>query len=334
MAAAPSADAAASHGARDSKDSQDSRDSHEMLAVVRADGRTSLSRVRRPTLAAPDDVIVRVAFAGVCRTDLRVADGGAAVSEPRILGHELAGVVEEAGPRASVARGARVSIDPYVACRACAGCAREAPCEAPAMLGLDLDGAFGSHVRVPAASLVPLPDDVPLDVGAFVEPVAATLAILRASIARADRGVVLGRGRIARLAYDVLRAKGFERVALHDPERDASLPASSFDFAVETALDAATVACAARLVRPRGRIVLKSRAGAPLAIDFGPLLRKEIALEPVWYGDFREAAALVGRLEVRARLAAPRPLAAFAEVFAAARDERAGKQLFALSGER
>ena len=81
-----------------------------MRALVR-DGKVALAERVVPALAV-DEVLVEVKRAGICRTDVYVADGTLAVREPRVLGHEAAGVVASDHPR--LPRGARVAIDPVL----------------------------------------------------------------------------------------------------------------------------------------------------------------------------------------------------------------------------
>src|SRR4051794_13045275 len=94
-----------------------------MRALVKEGGSVRLARVPEPTLAADDDVIVRVAFAGICRTDLLVASGRLPSRDPIVLGHELSGVVVARGPAARHLReGDRVTVAPLLACRRCVRC--------------------------------------------------------------------------------------------------------------------------------------------------------------------------------------------------------------------
>src|SRR5439155_10098486 len=95
------------------------------------------------------------------------------------------------------------------------------------------DGAFAEIVRVPASSIVRLPPALAMRSGAYVEPVAAALAVAEAGIAIGQRGLVLGAGRIAGLTLAVLRARGFSRVQACDPQK-ARPARDAFDFVVET----------------------------------------------------------------------------------------------------
>lgn len=253
----------------------------------------------------PGEVLVEVAFAGVCRTDLFVAERRIPCELPRILGHELSGRV--------VDNGEPVSVDPRVEC---------------GFLGIDRDGAFAELVCVPRRALVALPRELPLELGAYVEPVAATLAIEKSGILPGERGLVWGRGRIAELLLLTLQALGFERVERFDPE---SAPArEQFDFAIETGLDARSLEQIVAALVPGGKLVLKSRTLEPVSFPLATLVKKEIEIRCVAYGSFERAVELIasGRLDVRPLLGAMYALDDAERVFAEARRGESKKLLF------
>ncbi|MCB9569898.1 MAG: alcohol dehydrogenase catalytic domain-containing protein [Myxococcales bacterium] len=302
-----------------------------MRALVREAGVLRLVEVETPRALADDEVLLRIELAGLCRTDCQVAEGrlGGGVTR-RILGHEVAGVVVDRGPAAmGVEVGARVSVDPRIRCGACDACLLGQDCLAPRFLGVDVDGGFADYLRVPAASAVVAPLGLDLRAVAYIEPIAATLAILEAGIRRGERGAIFGRGRIAALAARILALHGFPAILLHDPRQDPPLAPGSLDFAVEAGIEEGTLAAMVRALRPRGRIVLKSRAIEALALEPMALIRRELRIAAAYYGSFAAAADLAGdpRLDLEPLWAEPRPLSAFAEVFAeAARGE--GRKLF------
>ena len=161
----------------------------EVRAAVLHEARTPLS-VETVTLDPPHagEVLVRVAAAGVCHSDVRLADGDLGDGRwPTVLGHEGAGVVEAVGADAGgLAPGDRVAFCFVPPCRACAACAagRFNLCEIAAKhawAGTMLDGTtrlrladgravrhfnfvscFAEHCVVPAASAVPIPPELPL----------------------------------------------------------------------------------------------------------------------------------------------------------------------------
>lgn len=319
-----------------------------MKAIVREGAFASIRQIQRPSLAREDEVLVRVAVAGVCRTDLYVAEGRIASKQGRILGHECSGVVEEAPRGAAVSRGDRVTIDPMIACGACEQCTSNAQtlCVNRSMLGVDRDGAFAEFVVVPGRSVYRLPGSMPFDVAAYSEPVAAALAVFNAGIRPGDRGLVYGRNRFSLLVSRLLQSRGFGNVDLYDPGKTVGradpavlnpghLESNAYDFAIETVATASAIAEMVRAIRPRGTLVLKSRTAAPVGIDFSPAVAKELTFRAVFYGSFREAIGLLAeRTVVLDDLLGPIfPLDDFEFVFEKARHDESSKLFFSPGGE-
>jgi len=308
-----------------------------MRALVRGAAGVKLARVATPRRLAGDEVLVRVLMAGLCRTDCYVAEGQLGPSAGgRILGHEIAGTVVDRGAGVpSQLLGARVSVDPRIRCGACSACGVGSPCVSPGFLGVDVDGGFADYVRVPAASLVRVPDELDARAVAYIEPVAATLAIVSAGIRPEERGLVVGRGRIAALAAALLRSRGFSKLRSYDPSDPASSErpaAGTFDFAIENGVDRAGMTALMDALRPGGRIVVKSRRIEPLVIDLLALVPKELHLVAAYYGSFSEAASLVatGALDLHPLWAKPRSLEDYAAVFEESRRGEGRKLFFAL----
>jgi propanol-preferring alcohol dehydrogenase len=109
------------------------------------------------------EVLVRIARCGVCHSDLHMQDGYFLLGDgkqldvrggrtlPFTLGHEIAGVIDSAGPDAKVTPGAKVAVYPWIGCGMCAACkvGDENICIAPRHLGITVDGGFATHVLVP-----------------------------------------------------------------------------------------------------------------------------------------------------------------------------------------
>ncbi len=268
------------------------------------------------------EVVVEVKRAGICRTDVYAADGLLRVEEPRVLGHEAAGVAE----------GVRVVIDPAISCAMldappCAACAAGRPCAKPSMLGVDRDGAFADRVCVPRRAIYRVPDSLSWEAAAMAEPVAAALGVLRAPIDRKARGAVLGRGRIASLVSRVLAAAGFSHEIV-----DADASDDAFDWIVEARATDGALATALRAIRPSGTLVLKSRPPTPAPLDVALAVRKEITIAPRSYGSFDDAVAWLasGRLKVDDLVGEVFPLERFEAAFGAARASEGRKVFFAI----
>src|SRR3954463_16393645 len=108
----------------------------------------------------PDEALLRVLAAGVCRTDLGLLRSGAAHG-PVTLGHEIVGEVLELGPGAQgPAPGARVAVYELIGCGRCAACGRgeDDVCRdrSPEVPGVTREGVMAEHVVVPARNVVAL----------------------------------------------------------------------------------------------------------------------------------------------------------------------------------
>jgi threonine dehydrogenase-like Zn-dependent dehydrogenase/glycosyltransferase involved in cell wall biosynthesis len=182
----------------------------------------------------PDEVTIRVAYVGVCATDVEVAEGRQAYYRderarfPIVPGHEYSGVVEQAGsPEHESLVGARVVGECALGCGACAHCARGMPSRCPDRREtgvLNKDGAYATRVTVPAAAVHRLPDGLPLLHASLVEPTAVVLKALRkARRVRGARAAVVGAGPIGHLAGQLLRKLGADVLVVDPDERRLAL---------------------------------------------------------------------------------------------------------------
>lgn len=282
---------------------------------------------RRVPAPGPGEARVRVLLAGICRTDLHAADGLLGVIEGRVLGHELVGEIESAAEGCPFRPGTRVTATPLLPCGVCEGCEAGRPCLRPHMLGVDRDGAFAERVLLPWRALHEVPAPLSARRAAYTEPMAASLAVLKAPIDPSQRGLLLGKNRIAELTRRVLEARGFRR--LTQLAQGEEVPRDAFDFAIETAATAETLDALLRAVRPGGCVVLKSRPPAPVPLDVALAVRRDLRLCAVGYGSFAEALRLLGELPVDDLLGEVFPLERFAEAFAKARGSESAKLFLA-----
>jgi L-iditol 2-dehydrogenase len=303
-----------------------------MRALVRRSGGVWLDEVPAPRIACDDDVLIEVILAGICRTDLYVARGTLPVAEPRILGHEFAGRVLEAGPAAGFAPGEPVAVIPIIACGACVGCAADQTCAEPGFLGVQADGAFAERIVLPARAVLRVPASMPARRAAYVEPVAAALAVLNAPLDRASRGLILGDNRIASLIGRILDLEGFSDVTAVPVSGAAGLE-GVFDFVIETKATAPALEAMVALLRPGGLGVLKSRPAAAVPIDIARAVKKDVRLAAVSYGRFERAIELLcdSRLDVDDILGPTFALEDFERAFAAADAGDAAKLFLAIS---
>jgi L-iditol 2-dehydrogenase len=159
--------------------------------------------------------LVRVAQAGICGTDLKIAAGDIPVVVPRVIGHEMTGWVESPGRRENVPAGTSVLVNPAVFCGACDLCRRDLPqlCRGGALLGRDVDGCFADFVAVDEACLHPIPASVSAAESALLQVLSTCVHAqdgLRASPGAS--AVVVGLGVTGLLHIQLLRARGVETI--------------------------------------------------------------------------------------------------------------------------
>lgn len=305
-----------------------------MKALIKNGSSLTVASKERPPVEGRD-VIIRVAVAGICRTDVFAAEGRIKTIDPVILGHEFSGIVEKVGTNAhSHKHGDRVTVMPVIPCGSCKWCAagQETLCQHTTMLGIDHDGCFGEFIRVPANSVYRLPDTMPFRYGAYVEPVAAAMSVLRAGLSPQEKGLVYGNNRFGQLISRILRAKGFNDITLYDPSGKEPLEESAFDFAVETIATTEALDNLMKAVRPQGKIVIKSRRPEAVGIHFAEAVRKEITFSAVNYASFPETIDLIvsGKLHLDDLLGDVHPLKDFSEVFERSKTYEERKIFFGL----
>jgi 2-desacetyl-2-hydroxyethyl bacteriochlorophyllide A dehydrogenase len=181
-----------------------------------------LEVVDRPLRAlCGDEVLVQIAACGVCGTDVHIFAGEAHARPPVILGHEFAGTIIEAGNQVRELRsGDRVAVDPNIACGGCYYCRRGQVnfCENLRALGVDIDGGFAEFTIAPAKQCYKLPEDFPLELGAFAEPLSCCLRGLeRAAIQPGQSVAIVGAGNIGLLMLQLARLAGAGMIFVLDP---------------------------------------------------------------------------------------------------------------------
>jgi NAD+-dependent secondary alcohol dehydrogenase Adh1 len=188
--------------------------------------------VPEPKIEEPDDVIVRVGGAGVCRTDLHIVQGlweaAMVVEPPYILGHENAGWVADVGASVQgLAEGDAVVVLPGLTDGSCDACRAglDNRCENLAWQGIQLDGGFAEHLRTKERNLIRLPDGLePTAAAPYAD--AGLTAYHAAKRAAVDlhpgaTAVVVGVGGLGHVGVQVLRALTAARIVAVDVAAEA-----------------------------------------------------------------------------------------------------------------
>lgn len=261
---------------------------------------------------APGEVVIEVAFAGICGSDLGGYLGHNALRvPPLVMGHEFSGTVVAVGEGVDgLGAGDLVTANPMVSCGTCEYCTGGLPhlCLSRSLVGAHRPGGFAERVAVPAQAVFRLPDGMSLRDGATVEPVAVAVRIARIAGDVAGRKVlVIGAGPIGLLAMQALAAAGAAEVycADLDPERLAMaihLGATPIDPRKEASADvlkgatgghgawltvdavgsAQTRADAVAATRSAGRVLLSGLHAEASDFPASEVIRREIEVKGVF----------------------------------------------------
>ncbi|WP_186162881.1 zinc-binding alcohol dehydrogenase family protein [Burkholderia gladioli] len=163
------------------------------------------------------EVLLRVSRVGICGTDLHIFTGNQPYLEyPRVMGHELSGVVVEADGDAGLAAGDGVYVMPYLSCGHCVACRQGKTncCVNIKVLGVHRDGAMTEYLSVPA-QFVHKAEGVSLDQAAMLEFLAiGAHAVRRARVEAGQRVLVVGAGPIGMAAMIFAKLRGGKVVCL------------------------------------------------------------------------------------------------------------------------
>ena len=229
-----------------------------------------------PALTSIRNVLVRVHYAGICRTDLGIAKGVVPAKDGIILGHEFCGVI------AGFLNGEE-QMDDWRVGDAVSANPMAFGCDDDTMCGKDCDGAFAEYIAVPCNALVKLPPRLLTPSGAFLEPVAAALAPLKYI---SGRTCIFGSTRIAELVQQVAKVMGHDNIERITHVSD--FQNSAYDCIVETEPD--NIDAYADALKPGGLLVLKSRV-----FTANTIAMKELRIQGARYGDFNLAVHLLSR---------------------------------------
>ena len=342
-----------------------------MQAIVkdkRAPG-LSVTSVPKPS-AGPAEVLIAVRHAGVCGTDLHIADWDAwaqgRIHPPIVVGHEFAGEIVAVGADVTELKpGQLVTAEGHIVCGHCLQCrtGNSHICRNTRIIGVDRAGAFADFIVMPATNVLPL-DGIPTEVGAIMDPMGnAFHAVLTADIPGSTVFVV-GCGPIGCFAVGIARAAGAAKVIASDvnPKRLAlaarmgahvTLNAATDDVVravvAETGGEGADVVCemsgvrealhqAFRTVRLGGRVQLLGIPKGAVSVDFADeIIFKGITLYGVigrkMYETWHQMRRFLasGQFDPRPVITHRLPLACIDEALAAIRSGDAGKVILEIA---
>ena len=185
---------------------------------MRAASLTALNKIELLEVPVPEiqeatDVQVRVKAVGICGTDLHMfREHRADVTLPRIMGHELSGIVTKVGPEVTrVKVGDRVVLDPVFACGTCPTCKKGYPnvCSSVRCYGVQMDGGYQDYIVVGQEHLYPFNPTISYEEAALAEPFSIASNILdRVQLTDRDNLLLIGGGTIGLSVLQVAKSFG------------------------------------------------------------------------------------------------------------------------------
>lgn len=257
-----------------------------------------------------DEVRIKIAAAMICGTDAHLYEWTKSAQDfnprlPLIMGHECAGTVDAVGSSVKgIAVGDRVSVETHFFCGHCYPCRTGDAhnCLNMGLLGLTWDGVFAEYAKLPASACFPLPETVPMEIGALFEPAGVSVhALQRAGNVASNSVLICGAGpvglvvvqlallygatRVVALDINPHRRKMAERlgaIAIDPREVDVAgfcrknFPrAGGVDVAFETSGAGEMLPVLFESVRREGRVVTVGHPGQAVPVDIAAYINKK-----------------------------------------------------------
>lgn len=276
----------------------------------------------------PGDVRVEVRAVGICETDLSIWRGRVSVNLPLILGHEIAGVVEESSVE-EFAPGSLVITEAHAYCGRCWYCRNDmkALCTDRRTIGVTTDGGLAEYISVPADTVHVLPPSLDALAGTFVEPLSSAVqAYAQCPSNPQEVVVVIGSGKLGLLVAQVYDSFGAQVYVLGRNQWRLGLArqlglTNTVDtknkqwkkqildstsgvgprIVVEATGSPEGLKMALDAVRSGGTIALKSHYEKTIDIDFRSIVERQISLQGSTVGSYEAAIDMLakGRIEVK-----------------------------------
>lgn len=299
-------------------------------------GRLDVVDVPMPRPGA-GEVLVRVEACGICGSDVHGYDGTSGRRVPPIImGHEAAGTVAAVGTDvAKLKQGDRITFDSTIYCGQCEYCRRGEVnlCNNRQILGVSIpewrrEGAFAEYVVVPERITYPLPEVIPFEHAAMIEPLAVAVhAVSLAQIAPETTALVMGAGMIGLLVLQVLKEAGCSRIFVVDiddtrlrlatelgasavinaktsdtkEQIDRLTNGTGVDIALEAVGSTPTVKSAIESVRKGGHVTLIGNVTPQVEIPLQIVVSRELTLQgsAASSGEYPECIDLLARGSIR-----------------------------------
>jgi threonine dehydrogenase-like Zn-dependent dehydrogenase len=284
-----------------------------MKALRFENSQLNLAEIEKPKKES--EALVRVLMSGICNTDLEIVRGYAGFEGT--IGHEFVGIVEEAND-AKYLVGKRVVGEINAGCGVCEKCKGNDSRHCPnrTVLGIiGRDGAHAEFLTLPSRNLLEVPTEVSDEQAVFAEPLAAAFGITeQVEIFPETRVAVIGDGKLGNLCaqsialkskntiligkhkekLDLVKARNIEGILLVDVEKLAC----DFDVVVEASGSESGFDLALDLLKPRGKLVLKSTFQGKTNLEMWRVVVNEITIIGSRCGMFSPALDLLSNRKV------------------------------------
>ncbi|OCG42533.1 galactitol-1-phosphate 5-dehydrogenase [Gilliamella sp. Fer1-1] len=283
--------------------------------VVNEEGALLIQNIEIPKITSSEQILVKVAYCGLCGSDIpRIFHHGAHFY-PITLGHEFSGTIVEIGSGVTEFEvGDLISCVPLLPCFKCDECQKHyySLCKNYTFVGSRITGGFAEYVVLDKKNAFKLPKGISLLEGAFFEPMTVGMhALLLAKGCQGKNVVIVGGGTIGLLAMQCAKAMGAKSIAVLDinderlnlakqlgadaiynskdlttEEIHQALSTSRFDqIVLETAGSPITVRLAIEIAGPRAKVGLIGTLHNDITLSektFGLILRKELQMLGSW----------------------------------------------------
>ncbi|XP_071447637.1 uncharacterized protein [Hetaerina americana] len=182
-----------------------------------------------PKAISPDDIVLRVSFAGICGTDLHIAEGTFPCKDTDFtLGHEISGIVTEVGKNVDhIQRGDNVVVDPNSGCNKCRYCTNGSYhlCMTGGInntIGIFQDGGWAEYCIAPAFQVYKLPNNIPLQRAVMCEPLSCISHgwDRLGNVSPDCKILIIGAGIIGNLWACLFHLKGYKYVTISEPQSE------------------------------------------------------------------------------------------------------------------
>jgi threonine 3-dehydrogenase len=195
-----------------------------MKSLVKANSEKGLWREEtpRPEIGATD-VLIKVRKAAICGTDLHIYNwdkwAARTIPIPMVVGHEYVGVIEDVGRDVTALKvGQRVSGEGHIVCGFCRNCraGRAHLCRNTRGVGVNRPGAFADYIAIPASNAYLIPDSVPDEIAAILDPLGNAVHTALSFDLVGEDVLITGAGPIGLMAIPVCRHAGARKIVVTD----------------------------------------------------------------------------------------------------------------------